>query len=78
MDLKGQETTPEVALFCGFACGTIPSIVNAFSLFSVNIVGSRNGQAADGSHVMPNDSYSHYASKENSDIQGEHTKSYIP
>ena len=69
MDLDHQGTTPEVAMFVGFACGTISAILTIF-FFPETIGESRKEQVAIDSHMkLSNDGFDS-ASKEASGIWG--------
>ena len=69
MDLDQQGTTPEVAMFVGFACGTISAILTIF-FFPETIGESRKEQAADDSHIKPSNDGFNSVSEEASGTWG--------
>ncbi|MCJ1231381.1 hypothetical protein MMC12_008058 [Toensbergia leucococca] len=69
IDLNGQGTTPEVALFVGFACGTVSAILTIF-FFPETIDESRKAQATDNSRNQLNNNDFNGSSKENNGIWG--------
>ena len=76
MDLDHQGTTPEVAMFVGFACGTISAILTIF-FFPETIGESRKEQAADDSYMKPNNEGFNGTSRESRGVLGKlHTKLY--